>query len=135
VGLSSKRNSRRRRLGIPGRLWIAVLALLVSGCGAEPRFEPRPTETLRLPQRVAEERVTPSEGNCAPAGHPDTSFSSCCNRSACSGYCVLNTRTQMVSCQCFGRDGSCPAGTICCKVKGGCATPEECFKASKSPER
>ncbi len=105
------------------------------GCMAEPPFAPRPTEPLRLPPSVAEQRVVPGEGDCAPPGHPDSAFTACCNGRACSGYCVLNTRTQVVLCDCFGRAGGCPEGTICCKAKGGCATPAECFEMRKTPER
>jgi hypothetical protein len=114
------------------------LAALVgfAGCLAapEPRLAPRPTEPLRLPPSVAEQRVVPDEGSCAPPGHPDSAFTACCTGRACAGYCLLNTRTQIVSCDCFGRAGGCSEGTICCKATGGCTTPEKCV-SRKTPER
>lgn len=128
--------SRRRRC------WLIALGLalgasvMVGGCGAEPPpLAPRPTEPLRLPASIADEPPVEGKGTCAPAGHPDSAFTACCAGRPCAGYCVLNTRTQVTACRCFDREGGCPAGQICCKDKGACATPDECFQARKTPER
>jgi len=127
-------NARARRWTLS--LMLAVGAAVTGGaCVAEvPSLAPRSTEPLRVPATVAEERPIQGEGACAPAGHPDTAFTGCCAGRPCSGYCVLNTRTQVTGCRCFEREGGCPTGQICCKAKGGCATPEECFRARKTPE-
>jgi hypothetical protein len=110
-------------------------AATAGACVAEtPRLAPRSPEPLRVPVAVAEERPIEGEGACAPAGHPDTAFTACCAGSPCSGYCVLNTRTQVTGCRCFESEGGCPTGQICCKAKGCCATPEECFRSGKTPE-
>src|ERR1700730_13919405 len=108
---------------------VLAFSFVVVGCVSRSPAQPKPTETLKLPPSLADRRVVPGKGDCAPSAHPDSAFADCCDARPCAGYCVLNTKMESVSCECFGQLHGCPAGLVCCKEKGGCVTPKECAEA------
>ena len=113
---------------------LAALALVLAACAAEsPRLRPAATEPVRLPPALAGLRVVEGTGACAPPGHPDTAFTSCCAGKACLGYCVRDDRTETTGCSCFETEGGCGEGSVCCKAKGRCTTAEECALGRKTP--
>ena len=60
------------------------------------------------------------DGDPSPIKHHD-----CCESRPCLGYCALDDAS-IVRCDCFGVDGGCPSGQVCCEFRRACTLPEAC---------
>jgi hypothetical protein len=71
-------------------------------------------------------RTVPSVGDCAPRDADNLVIvGACCNNQPCNGQCV-QTETNQIACSCYGVEGGCAPGLVCCRFRRGCYKPEEC---------
>jgi hypothetical protein len=121
------------------RTLFALALLVVAGCAQnrhpDEKGDFRPSEeTLRresertrieAPPQPPEPAVLPSQGDCAPPADNRLTVSACCNGKACIGQCVAGP-AGTVECSCYGVQGGCAQGQVCCRMRRACTAPKDC---------
>lgn len=83
---------------------------------------PSPKEAAALPANYVD-----GSGDCGSDFEAGSAWghATCCESNRCSGYCALDD-AGTVGCDCFGVQGGCPTGTVCCTGRRSCTTPDNC---------